>query len=378
MNGLSCRGMKYYIISGEASGDLHGSNLVKQLFTMDPAADIRCWGGDLMEAAGATLVKHYRELAFMGFVEVVKNLPAILRNIRFCKEDISAFRPDVVVLIDYPGFNLRIAEWAKQQGYKVAYYISPQVWAWKENRVKKMKQHIDTMLCILPFEKKYYKERWNWEVEYVGHPLVEVIDRVIAEHPSAGAPKHTIALLPGSRKQEILKKLPIMLEVARAFPQYSFVVAKAPGQEDDFYTPLLSDYQNVSAVRNQTYDLLLRSRAALVTSGTATLETALFGVPEVVCYKGSNISYQIAKRLIRIRFISLVNLIMDKEVVKELIQHELTTGNLTRELTQLLTDEEKQRQLQKDYASLKQLLRAGGHASAQAAQKIIALAQRSV
>lgn len=363
--------MKYYIISGEASGDLHGSNLVKQLLTKDVRAQIRCWGGDLMEAAGATLVKHYRELAFMGFAEVVKNLPTILKNIKFCKEDISNYNPDVLVLIDYPGFNLRIAEWAKQQGFTVVYYISPQVWAWKESRVKKMKQCIDLMLCILPFEKDYYKNRWNWDVEYVGHPLVEVIEEKTMSQPPSSTEKNTIALLPGSRKQEINKKLPVMLEVAKSFPQYEFVVAKAPGQEDEFYAPMLAAYQNVSSVRNQTYDLLLRSKAALVTSGTATLETALFGVPEVVCYKGSNISYQIAKRLIKIKYISLVNLIMDKEVVKELIQHELTTSNLVKELTLLLNDESKKQTLQKEYTALKELLRAGGHASEQAAEKII-------
>lgn len=365
--------MKYYLISGEASGDLHGSNLVKQLFAKDGQAQIRCWGGDLMEAAGATLVKHYRELAFMGFAEVIRNLPTILKNIKFCKQDIARFQPDVLVLIDYPGFNLRIAEWAKQQGFRVVYYISPQVWAWKENRVKKMKQNIDLMLCILPFEKAYYKNRWDWDVEYVGHPLAEVIDAKLAGATASSAEKNTIALLPGSRKQEISKKLPIMLDVAKSFPQYEFVVAKAPGLEDDFYAPLLAAYKNVSSVRNQTYDLLLRSRAALVTSGTATLETALFGVPEVVCYKGSNISYQIAKRLIRIKYISLVNLIMDKEVVKELIQHELTTNNLVKELTLLLNDEKKIQTLRKDYADLKTLLRAGGHASEQAAEKILGL-----
>lgn len=367
--------MKYYLISGEASGDLHGSNLVKQLFGLDNQANIRCWGGDLMEGAGATLVKHYRELAFMGFAEVIKNLPAILRNIRFCKEDILAYQPDVLVLIDYPGFNLRIAEWAKQNGFRVVYYISPQVWAWKENRVKKMKQCIDKMLCILPFEKKYYREKWNWEVEYVGHPLLEVINKKIAEGVSENFKYATgskiIALLPGSRKQEIHKKLPVMLEVAKSFPAYEFVVAMAPGLEDDFYAPFFAEHTNVSSVRNQTYDLLLCSTAALVTSGTATLETALFGVPEVVCYKGSNISYQIARRLIKIKYISLVNLIMDKEVVKELIQHEMNTVNLVKELRLLLTDNNRQQTLQKDYHELKDLLQAGGDASAQAAQKIV-------
>jgi lipid-A-disaccharide synthase len=325
----------------------------------------------------------------MGFAEVVKNLPAIFQNIKFCKQDIQAFNPDVLVLIDYPGFNLRIAEWAKEKGFRIVYYISPQVWAWKANRVKKMKLCIDKMLCILPFEKAYYKDKWNWDVEYVGHPLVEVIEekQFGVRSLESGVTNNTklqtpnsklltpnsklIALLPGSRKQEISKKLPIMLEVAKSFPDYQFVVAMAPGLEDVFYEPFLSAYQNVSTVRNQTYDLLLQAKAALVTSGTATLETALFGVPEVVCYKGSPISYQIAKRLIKIKYISLVNLIMDKLVVKELIQDELTTPNLVRELTLLLTDERRKSELQKDYTALKELLSAGGHASAQAAKIIV-------
>jgi lipid-A-disaccharide synthase len=372
--------MKYYIISGEASGDLHGSNLIKQLYTLDSSADIRCWGGDLMQQAGATLVKHYRDLAFMGFAEVVKNLPTIFRNIRFCKQDILDYQPDVLVLIDYPGFNLRIAEWAKQKGFKVVYYISPQVWAWKENRVKKMKQCIDKMLCILPFEKDYYKNKWNWEVEYVGHPLVEVVEKFGVRSLESGVKgansrllttdSRLIALLPGSRKQEIAKKLPIMLEVAKDFPSYQFIVAQAPGLENDFYTPFLSAHENVSAVRNDTYNLLLDAEAALVTSGTATLETALFGVPEVVCYKASNISYQIGKRLIRIKYISLVNLIMDKLVVKELIQDELTTENLVKELNSLLFNKNRKEQLQEDYRALKELLSKGGHASAQAANSI--------
>ncbi|MFP5041597.1 lipid-A-disaccharide synthase [Parasediminibacterium sp. JCM 36343] len=364
--------MKYYIISGEASGDLHGSNLIRQLHLLDSNAHVRCWGGNMMEAAGATLVKHYRELAFMGFVEVVKNLPAILRNIRFCKEDITAFKPDVLVLIDYPGFNLRIAEWGKQQGYKIAYYISPQVWAWKANRVKKMKLCIDKMLVILPFEKDYFKNVWDWDVEYVGHPLVEVIDSYKKAHSNSKAPAGLpiVALLPGSRKQEIEKKLPVMLAVSKKFPQYQFVVAKAPGQEDSFYEPFLSPYSNVGAIGDGTYSLLMQAKAALVTSGTATLETALFAVPEVVCYKGSNISYQIGKRLIKIKFISLVNLIMDKLVVKELIQDEMTTQNLEKELAILLSDTEKETQLQQDYAALKKLLSEGGNASANASKSI--------
>lgn len=370
--------MKYYLISGEASGDLHGSNLIKELKRQDTAADIRCWGGNLMEAAGAILVKHYRDLAFMGFTEVVKNLPAIFRNLKFCKTDIQSWQPDVLVLIDYPGFNLRIAEWAKQKGFKVVYYISPQVWAWKENRVKKMKQCIDKMLCILPFEKNYYKNKWNWDVEYVGHPLIEVIDRKIKEagnksQETSNHPKATIALLPGSRKQEIGIKLPIMLSVASHFPAYRFVVAMAPGLDDDFYQPFLATAPNVSSVSNQTYELLMQSTAALVTSGTATLETALLKVPEIVCYKGSNISYQIAKRLISIKYISLVNLIMDKLVVKELIQDELNTENLVKELTCILTNNDYHQQMMNDYTRLWQLLSEGGNASQVSAQHIIKL-----
>jgi lipid-A-disaccharide synthase len=374
--------MKYYIIAGEASGDLHGSNLVKELKKLDVTADIRGWGGDKMETAGATLVKHYRDLAFMGFVEVIKNLGTIFRNLAFCKEDISQYQPDVLILIDYPGFNLRIADWAKQQGLKIIYYISPQVWAWKESRVRAIKRNVDKMLVILPFEKEFYK-KWNYEVEYVGHPLVQVIDEFCDQHPiwtdtgsktiESEIPANKfplIALLPGSRKQEILKKLPIMLEVAGNFPEYHFIVAKAPGIEENFYNELLAPYQNVSSVINKTYYLLREAKAALVTSGTATLETALFGVPEVVCYKGNAISFQIAKRLIRIKYICLVNLIMDKEVVKELIQDDLTVENIKVELKKILSDPGKQAQLKEDYTALRNLLSQGGNASANAAKSI--------
>jgi lipid-A-disaccharide synthase len=367
---LGIIGMKYYIISGEASGDLHGSNLIKQLRLLDTNANIHCWGGDLMQAAGATLVKHYKELAFMGFAEVVMNLSTILNNIKFCKNDIEAFNPDVLVLIDYPGFNLRIAKWAKQKRYKVVYYIAPQVWAWKENRVKKMRLHIDKMLCILPFEKDYFKTKWNWDVEYVGHPLVEVIEESEKAIRNRQRDSNIIALLPGSRKQEITVKLPVMLEVSKSFPDYQFVVAKAPGQDDEFYTPFLSPYSNVSSVRNNTYNLLLKSKAAIVTSGTATLETALFGIPEVVCYKGNNISYQIARRLVKVKYISLVNLIMDKPVVTELIQHEMNVENIIKELHALLFTEERKQQLIKDYTDLKNILSQGGNASAKAAKSI--------
>lgn len=404
--------MKYYIISGEASGDLHGSNLMKELRKLDGKADFRCWGGDLMEAAGGKLVKHYRELAFMGFAEVIQNLGTIFKNISFCKKDIRSYQPDVLILVDYPGFNLRIAKWARQQGLKIVYYISPQIWAWKESRIHSIKKNVDKMLVILPFEKDFYA-RWNFEVEYVGHPLVEVVDdfqrsqatrkwsMVNGQYLKANEPmtndslttdllttdsltinpmteefpKKIIALLPGSRQQEILKKLPIMLQVADHFTDYQFVLAKAPGLPAEFYESLVAPCENVSAVSNKTYDLLSQSTAALVTSGTATLETALFAVPEVVCYKGNKISYHIARKLIKIKYISLVNLIMDKEVVKELIQDELTVENLVNELNLLLFDEDKKSVLQKDYKELRTLLSSGGHASANAAKSIYAMLQ---
>jgi lipid-A-disaccharide synthase len=370
--------MKYYIIAGEASGDLHGSNLIREIKKLDDDAEIRCWGGDKMQAAGGDLVKHYRDLAFMGFAEVLMNLRTIFRNLRFCKDDILQFKPDALILVDYPGFNLRIAKWAKQQtlfsgkASKIIYYISPQVWAWKEGRVKMMKQCIDKMLVILPFEKDYYKNKWNWDVEYVGHPLVGVV----GSHKSGVrsqelSDKPIVALLPGSRKQEILKKLPIMLEVSKSYPAYQFIVAKAPGVEDSFYDEMLKPFSNVSYVSGKTYDLLQQAKAALVTSGTATLETALFGVPEVVCYKGSWLSYQIGKRVVNVKYISLVNLIMDKLVVKEFIQQDMNSENLRKELSELLTSSERLAQLQKDYTALKEVLSKEGNASATAANSIV-------
>ena len=367
--------MKYYIIAGEASGDLHGSNLIKEIKHLDPAASIRAWGGDLMKDAGASLVKHYRDLAFMGFLEVIKNLPTILQNIKFCKQDIEAWQPDVLVLIDYPGFNLRIADWAKKHGCKVVYYIAPQVWAWKENRVKKMKLCIDKMFCILPFEKDYFKNKWNWDVTYVGHPLLPVIASFKSTTPLATNNKKVIALLPGSRKQEITKMLPIMLSVTPHFPSYTFMVAQAPGQDAPFYNRYLMGYSNVTLIKNSTYDLLSIADAALVTSGTATLETALFKVPEVVCYKTSKFSYQIAKRLVKIKFISLVNLIMDKEIVQEIIQENLTEQHLTTALRNITENETNRKEVMENYASLHALLAAGGgDASAKVAKEIVALA----
>jgi lipid-A-disaccharide synthase len=367
--------MKYYIIAGEASGDLHGSNLIKEIKHLDPAASIRAWGGDLMKDAGASLVKHYRDLAFMGFLEVIKNLPTILQNIKFCKQDIEAWQPDVLVLVDYPGFNLRIANWAKKQGFKVVYYIAPQVWAWKENRVKKMKVCIDKMFCILPFEKDYFKNKWNWDVTYVGHPLLPVIASFKSTNPLVTDNKKVIALLPGSRKQEIIKMLPVMLSVTPHFPGYTFMVAQAPGQDAPFYNRFLMGYSNVTLIKNSTYDLLSIADAALVTSGTATLETALFKVPEVVCYKTSKFSYQIAKWLVKIKFISLVNLIMDKEIVQEIIQENLTEQHLTTALRGITENEVTIKEVMENYQSLHTLLAAGGEdASTKVAKEIVAFA----
>ncbi|MGL6267332.1 MAG: lipid-A-disaccharide synthase [Chitinophagaceae bacterium] len=384
--------MKYYIIAGEASGDLHGSNLIKELKKLDNNADIRCWGGDMMESAGATLVKHYRDLAFMGFIEVVKNLPTIFQNMKFCKKDILRFKPDVVIFIDYPGFNIPIARFAKNNGFKTVYYISPQVWAWKEGRVKTLKKVIDKMLVILPFEKDFYK-KWNYDVEYVGHPLVEVIEEnrklttgqpstvnrqpAVPGQPSTVNRQPTIALLPGSRKQEISKKLPIMLEVCKFFPDCRFVVAQAPSLSDEFILQFTNQYSNVEIVKGKTYSLLMESDAALVTSGTATLETALFGIPEVVCYKGSAVSFEIAKRLIKVKYISLVNLIMDKQVVTELIQDQLTPDNLKKELESLLYDPKRRERLANDYRELWEILSKGGHASAKAATSIVHIFRNS-
>ena len=362
--------MKYYIIAGEASGDLHGSNLIKELFRLDGETHVRAWGGEKMQQAGATIIKSYTELAFMGFAEVIKNLPTIFKNLRFCKEDILNYSPDVLVLIDYPGFNLRIAKWAKSAGIRVIYYISPQVWAWKESRVTAIKQYVDKMLVILPFEKEFYG-RWNYKVDYVGHPLVEVMEKERKNSLVLLGERPIIALLPGSRKQEIRRKLPVMIETASLFPEYDFIVARAPGLPDNYYDEFMGDYQNVRGVSNDTYNLLRQSKAALVTSGTATLETALLNVPEVVCYRANTLSYQIGKRLIRIKYISLVNLIMDKLVVTELIQKAFTTENLARELNAILHDKATLQRILEDYRSLKELLSQGGHASANAAKLIV-------
>jgi lipid-A-disaccharide synthase len=367
--------MRYYIIAGEASGDLHGSNLIKSIIKKDPEAIIHCWGGDLMAKAGGQVIKHYRELAFMGFIEVVMNLGTILRNISFCKKDILSYQPDILILIDYPGFNLRISKWAKQQGIRNFYYISPQVWAWKANRVKEMKKNIDRMFVILPFEKKYFREQWNWEVDYVGHPLIEAIEQFKQKQITfLPFKKPVIALLPGSRQQEIRVKLPFMLSITKYFPDYDFVIAKAPGIDESFYDEMIRPYVNVHYVVNQTYDLLNTATAALVTSGTATLETALFRVPQVVCYKGSRISYEIARRVIRIKFISLVNLIMDKEVVQELIQDALNEQNIRSALQRILPGSEARNEMLVVYDELIHALQSEEKASDKVAAAVCSMA----
>lgn len=361
--------MRYYVIAGEASGDLHAGNLITRIHALDPQTDVRCWGGEHMQRAGAVLVKHYRDLAFMGFVEVLANLGTILGNLSFCKKDIEAYRPDALILVDYPGFNMRIAQWAHEKGYKVIYYISPQIWAWKESRVKAIRSAVDKMLVILPFEKAFYA-RWGVEVEYVGHPLVEVVKRAREKGPGERLAEGKImALLPGSRRQEVLKKLPVMLRMQALFPEYTFVLGRGPHLDDDMLAELLREYPGVRVVEGRTYELLQQADAALVTSGTATLETALFKVPQVVCYKGNPVSYQLAKRLVKVKYISLVNLIMDRRVVTELIQDDFNTQNLKTALEALLSPESR-RQMAEDYGELWDKLDEGD-ASLRAAQSIV-------
>lgn len=363
--------MRYYIIAGEASGDLHGANLMRALRQKDPDSEFRFWGGDLMAEVGREPVKHYRDLAFMGFIEVVSNLPTILNNIKFCKKDISNYQPDALILIDYPGFNLRIARWAKTQGLKVLYYISPQVWAWKANRVHKIKRDVDRLYTILPFEADFY-QKYAYEVSFVGHPLLDVISDEQQVPPlSIKSDKPIIALLPGSRKQEISTMLPIMLHIVPQFPHYQFVIGAAPSISSNFYESILTRHpqSGVKMVRGETYTLMKTAHAALVTSGTATLETALFNTPEVVCYKGSKVSYWIARRLVKIKYISLVNLILDRPLVKELIQQALNTQQLTQELRKILEGPDRERIL-KGYTELKSKLGNKG-ASERLAEDII-------
>lgn len=368
--------LKLYFIAGEASGDLHGSNLMKALRKHDPTIDFRFWGGDLMQKIAGKPVKHIKELAFMGFIEVLFNLRTILRNITICKEDILAYKPDALVLIDYPGFNMRIAAWAKAHNIKVYYYVSPQIWAWKQNRVHKIKRTVDHMFTILPFEKAFY-QKFDFEVEYVGHPLLDAIEQYKEETFSEAnfrqqwdlGDQPIIAILPGSRKQEVSVKLPIMLQAVQELNQYQIVIAGAPSLDVSFYTPLIAN-RNVKIIHGATYDVLASSEAAVVTSGTATLETALLNIPEVVCYKASPISYAIAKRLVKIKFISLVNLIMDREVVRELIQHECNARQINEELKLLLKGGAKRDKVLADYEIMRQNL-GGGGASEKVAQSLL-------
>lgn len=364
--------MKYYLIAGEASGDLHGSNLIKAIKKHDPKANLRAWGGDKMQAEGANLVKHYRDLAFMGFVEVLLNIRTIIRNLKFCKQDLLNYAPDVLVLIDYPGFNMRIAEFARKNNIRVVWYIAPQVWAWKQNRVFKLKRDVGKMLTILPFEKEFFA-RFDMEVDFVGHPLLDAIDKrpdfdSIQRKTELGLlpDKPVLALLPGSRKQEIKAMLPLMVKVSRHF-NLQIALAVAPSQDLEFYHQVLGN-EKVHLIENRTYDLLEVADAALVTSGTATLETALFEVPEVVCYRGSKISYMIARQLVKVKYISLVNLIMDREIVKELIQKELNEKNLKIELKKCLSAEGSAR-LKNNYKLLIEKL--GGSGASDNAARII-------
>ncbi len=342
--------MKYYVIAGEASGDLHASNLLRELKARDPGAEFRAWGGDLMQAQGAHLVKHYRDLAFMGFIEVAMHLRTILRNISFCKEDIAQWKPDALVLVDYPGFNLRIAPFAHELGIPVFYYISPQVWAWKQSRVHKIRQSSDRVFCILPFEKEFYK-KFGYDVDFVGHPLLDAVAKFEDVKAVEDDGRKIIAVLPGSRRQEIRTILPVMLEAATKFPAYRFVIAGAPSQPESFYREVMAG-DNMEIVFGKTYALLRQAYAGLVTSGTATLEAALFNLPEVVCYKTSAISYHIAKRVANVKYISLPNLVMDREIVKELIQAEMTAANIATELKKITEDPAGRERLLNDYREL--------------------------
>ena len=372
---MSQNNPRLYIIAGEASGDLHGSNLLAALKEINPAIETRCWGGDLMKKEGATIVKHISELAFMGFVEVLFNLRTILKNIDFCKKDILEFKPDILVLIDYPGFNLRIAEWAKKNNIIVHYYISPQVWAWKQSRVKIIKRSVDKMYTILPFENSFY-EKFDYSTEYVGHPLLDEIEKhaqhsidkteFLSKNNLSDLP--IIALLPGSRKQEIHVKLPIMLAAVKDLKTHQIVIAGAPNQSLDMYQAFES--LGITIIFGQTYNLLSFSELAVVTSGTATLETALFTVPQVVCYKGSWISYFIARTLIKIKYISLVNLIMDKLVVKELIQQECTASNIRQEIELLIENNSYRNEMITNYKEMRLILGQGG-ASKKVAQSLL-------
>jgi len=369
--------MRYFIIAGEQSGDLHGSNLVKELFVADKGAEIFCWGGDLMESAGATLLVHYRNLAFMGFVAVLKNIGAISKNISLCKKHIIEYLPDVVIFIDYPGFNLRIARFAKKAGYKTFYYISPKLWAWNEGRVKKIKKFVDRMFIIFPFEVDFYKKH-GITVEYQGNPLIDEIEKRISKFPAKESlykyfgieNKSVIALLAGSRRHEIELILPEMMKIIHHFPGYQFVLAGVKNIPDELYIKIIGNFP-VKVIKEKTYEILYAAEASLVTSGTATLEAALLGTPQVVCYKGDFFSMLIAWMVIKVKFISLVNLIMGSEVVKELVQYDLTENSLLKELKAILPGGEKRAALLSDYQALKSKLGSAG-ASGRIAREMVA------
>jgi lipid-A-disaccharide synthase len=352
--------MKYYIIAGEKSGDLHASNLIKALKKKDPNASFRVWGGDMMEEAGAEIVTHYREMAFMGFLEVIKNLPRILGFIKKCKADILKTQPDVVILVDYAGFNMRIAKFAKKKGFRTFYYISPKIWAWNQGRAKNIKKYIDRMFVILPFEKEFYK-KYDYAVDYVGNPLFDAITNFekqadFHQKNQLNPTQKIIALLPGSRKQEVNKILPVLLGTSKQFTEYQFVIAGVNNLDETLYQE--AKQQNFHVIFNQTYDLLQHAHAAIVTSGTATLETALFEVPQVVAYKTSPITAFLVRQLIKIDYVSLVNLIAGKEVVKELLQSNCTTETLTRELTNVL--HQNREQMIQDYKDIKKQIQTEG------------------
>lgn len=344
--------MKYFIIAGEASGDLHGSHLMSALKAKDTAASFAYWGGDMMESVSGKPLKHYRDLAFMGFVEVLMNINTIRKNFALCKRQISDYQPDVLILIDYPGFNLRMAEWAKKKGLTVYYYISPQLWAWKSRRIEKIKKFVDRLFVILPFEKTYFEAR-GVDVSYYGHPLVNIIDDYKNNHPR---PRQLVAaILPGSRKQEIAKILPRMIQGAEKTNAAKFYISKAPSIPKSFYEAIIPDDERFELFEGSSYDLLNRSEAAMVTSGTATLECALFGVPEIVCYYGSSISYQIAKRLVNIKYIALANLIVDREIIKELIQQDCNPETIASEFNKLYQSNTKDK-INSGYADLRNKL----------------------
>lgn len=361
--------MKYYIIAGEASGDLHGSNLIKELKKLDKNAHFRCWGGDLMNIETNNLAKHHKDYSYMGFLEVFLNLYSIIKNISFCKSDILNFNPDIIIYIDFPGFNLRIAEWAKNNGFKNHYYISPQIWAWKESRIKLIKKVVDKMYVILPFEKDYYKKTHNLDVSFVGHPLLDEVKKSnISKLENKLVKEKTILLLPGSRDQEIKKMLPVMLKIVPEFKDYNFIIGAAPSQSLGLYKNYVKNY-NVEIIHNKTYDLLRNCTAAIVTSGTATLETALFKVPQIVCYKSSWISYFIGKNLIKnLKYISLVNLIANKLIVPELIQSECSKENLIKNLKIILNKKGKA-EINENYNELENIL--GGSGASNKTAKLI-------